>query len=117
VTMKQCGTCTWWIKPRRPKTDTGQCRDAIKRARNVVPFSVNLTVSPTYATSGGNCPCYEPLRQWGIFLRKPSSAEYVQTGVPLTRDEARAQLRILRHWEEVYLGKARFRVQKLKETV
>lgn len=69
-----CGNCVWFIPPKKPvgygdvpKTGTsydltfhaGECRDAVKRARTVVPFAINLSESLVYAHGGQYCPCFD----------------------------------------------------------
>jgi hypothetical protein len=54
-----CSACLWWRQDGRNK-DLGHCHDAIKRARAVVPFAVNLDESMIFAWGGKDCPCYEP---------------------------------------------------------
>jgi hypothetical protein len=59
---KSCGTCKWFSKGPRDKTGlvTGECIDAIARARETVPFAVNLTVARIYRHGGRDCPCFQP---------------------------------------------------------
>lgn len=54
-----CSACRWWRQEGRNK-DLGHCRDAVKRARAVVPSAVNLDASMIFASDGKDCPCYEP---------------------------------------------------------
>lgn len=58
-----CGTCARWIKSGRDKEgDIGSCRDATYRARQIVPYAINLSVSNTYAWGGKDCPGFEAKR-------------------------------------------------------
>ena len=61
---KRCGNCDWWEPPDPGVCDVlhpaGTCRDALDRARAVVPFAINLTVLGVYAHGGKNCPCFKP---------------------------------------------------------
>ena len=54
-----CSACRWWRRDAKTK-DVGICHDAIKRARMVVPFAVNLSESMIFAWGGKDCPCFEP---------------------------------------------------------
>jgi hypothetical protein len=59
---KSCGTCKWFSKGPRDKTGlvTGECIDAVARARETVPFAVNLNSNKIYEHGGRDCPCFEP---------------------------------------------------------
>ena len=55
---KCCGNCLHYV-PGCHQDDAGECRDAIKRAREVVPFAINLEVSRVYPHGGKDCPCFK----------------------------------------------------------
>ena len=54
-----CSACRWWRQDAKNR-EIGICHDAIKRARMVVPFAVNLSESMIFAWGGKYCPCYKP---------------------------------------------------------
>lgn len=54
-----CSACRWWRQDAKNR-EIGICHDAIKRARMVVPFAVNLSESMIFAWGGKDCPCYKP---------------------------------------------------------
>lgn len=57
-----CGNCKWfelWPKDEFTPLNVGECRDAIKRVREVVPFAVNLSASAVSVRGGKLCPCFE----------------------------------------------------------
>ena len=59
--MKECGTCKYFIPQDRSDKDflLGDCKDAIERARKIVPFAINLEVTMVYSHGGRKCPSYE----------------------------------------------------------
>ena len=55
---KYCGKCRFF-KPSRTDKTLGECRDALSRARMVVPFAINLEVTMVYSNGGKTCPTFE----------------------------------------------------------
>jgi hypothetical protein len=68
---KCCGTCNWWEK--NNGWEYGTCKDALKRARKLVPESVwipyemshdcdqrSVKVTQMAPFGGVDCPCYQP---------------------------------------------------------
>jgi len=58
---KCCGNCEWYeelVPPAKRKKAAGCCRDAEKRAREVVPFAVNLSSANGMPHGGKDCPMH-----------------------------------------------------------
>ncbi len=53
---RKCGNCTWFEGKR-----LGTCKDALERARAIVPFAVNLGGTFfVFSWGGKECPCFNP---------------------------------------------------------
>ena len=71
---RSCSACHWWRRDAKTK-DVGICHDAIKRARMVVPFAVNLSESMIFAWGGKDCPCFEPNVQGHTLARSAAEGQ------------------------------------------
>ncbi len=57
---KCCTKCFWWKQVSLKPPLLGNCRDAIKRARPIIPFAVSyLEARMVYAHEGAECPCFK----------------------------------------------------------
>ena len=57
---KQCSKCKWFCAEETTEHGLlGECIDALGRARQIVPFAINLEVSKVYGHGGKNCPCFD----------------------------------------------------------
>jgi hypothetical protein len=57
---KECKNCRWFNPKTKDKVGVlGKCKDALIRARAVVPFSINLSETMVYEHGGQDCPMFE----------------------------------------------------------
>jgi len=56
---KNSATCSTKWETLRWAVIVGVCVDAVKRARKIVPFAINLEASMVFTHGGKDCPCFE----------------------------------------------------------
>ena len=55
----KCQDCKWFEQKQKTEHGViGECKDALSRARKVVPLSVDLSVTMVFGHSG-ECPAFE----------------------------------------------------------
>lgn len=56
----ECRDCKWFEPKQKTKDGVlGECRDALERARAVVPFAINLDVTMVFGHGGKICPMFD----------------------------------------------------------